>query len=391
MSEDHEGFLFPDFLHSLRMSYSATVFEHGSSDPLQGSFNGLSLTDFRETRAGEREPSRLNPFEAFISPASETTGDLGRNPLQSVEDLTREVIPGHLRELQQPRRFTLDENDALYAQGRQFQRKWSVSEEGFLNWKALLSGWFEFPAVMLLNPSSWDHLEFDEMEEMSTTLTWLREMLAQVKLGLDDVIIFDMFPMLRDELRDDVMKRMGPAKRDELARESFALTKASLAIIRPRVLISCQCCTKPTNERWGFFQDALALNLCSSVAESQSERVRVVDVSAHQMQVVQGMHPQYVVQRQRDLEEVLAGLFRRVFGPFGMWQSRRVATQQGLQDAGAMLLGLVALLRLQVQRYERLCAQAEGSGVDGPVAVRRVKELGAQLAVWERESNEEVA
>lgn len=377
------------------MSHSITFFEDGSPvfedtsvDPLQGSLAGLSLTDVRETRTGEREPSRFNPFEAFIPPASEATGDLGRNPGQSVEDLTREVIPRHLDELQQLRQFTLHENDALYAQGRQFQRKWSVSEEGFLNWKALLSGWVEFPAVMLLNPSSWDHLEFDEMEGMSTTLTWLREMLAQVQLGLDDVIIFDMFPMLRDDLRNDVMKRMGPAKRDELARESFALTKASLAIIRPQVLISCQCCTKPTNERWGFFQDTLARNLCSSVPESQSERVRAVNVSAHQIQVVQGMHPQYVVQRQPDLEEVLAGLFRRVLGPFGMWQSRRVVIQQGLRDAGAMLLGLVALLRLQVQLYARLCEQAVGSGVEGPVVVRRVKELGTQLADWESDRNE---
>jgi hypothetical protein len=223
---------------------------------------------------------------------------------------------------------------------------------------------------------------------ISTTLSWLRKMLEQMQLGLDDVVIFDMFPMLRDDLRDDVIKRMGPAKRDRLARESFALTKDSLAIIRPRVLISCQCCTKPENKQWGFFKDTLAWNLCSSVLKSRSERVQMVGAYAHQMYVVQGMHPQYVVQQQPDLEEVLVRLFRRVFGPFGTWQSRRAVMQQGLRDAGAMLLGLVALLRLQAQLYERLCAQAEGNGVEGPVAVRRVKELGAQLADWERESNE---
>lgn len=50
---------------------------------------------------------------------------------------------------------------------------------------------------------------------MSTTLSWLRKMLAQIQLGLDDMITFDMFPMLRNDLLDDVMEQMGLAKRNE--------------------------------------------------------------------------------------------------------------------------------------------------------------------------------
>lgn len=155
-------------------------------------------------------------------------------------------------------RPTLDETDALYTQGRKFQAKWGISEEAFLNWKILLSGYIEFPALMLLNPSPRDHLLFHEMAYRSTTLSWSRNILAENGLRPDDVIFFDAFPMLRDDLRDNVLKRMGPAKLEELARESFALTRASLALIRPQVLISCQCCMKLGHERWGGF-----LTMCS--------------------------------------------------------------------------------------------------------------------------------
>lgn len=86
--------------------HSASSLEDGSGDPLQGSLTGLSLTDTRETET------------------------VASDPVQSIEDLTRDVIPQHLARLQQSRRFTLDETDALYVQGRHFQGKWRVSEEG---------------------------------------------------------------------------------------------------------------------------------------------------------------------------------------------------------------------------------------------------------------------
>lgn len=200
---------------------------------------------------------------------------------------------------------------------------------------------------MLLNPSPWDHLLFHEMAYRSTTLSWSRNILAENGLR-PDVIFFDAFPMLRDDLRDNALKRMGPAKLEELARESFALTRASLALIRPQVLISCQCCTKLGHERWGFFDDVLARQFCSSVEWAKSGRVQRVDVGGHWMHVVKGIHPQYVVQRKPNLERVLAGLFTRVFKSFGEWQSRRAAMQQGLRDAGKVLLEHVVLLRRHI-------------------------------------------
>ncbi|OGM42776.1 hypothetical protein ABOM_008194 [Aspergillus bombycis] len=349
----------------------ASPSEVESGDPLQGSLTGLSLTDARETGTVERKPSGFNPF----APSSAT--DTG-----SVDELTRDVIPQQLARLQQPREFVLRATDDLYIQGQQFKEKWKVSENSFLNWKALLSGWREFPAILLLNPSPFDDLVFHRMVDKSPTLSWLEETLGKVELQLEDVIIIDTFPMLRDTLRDDILSQLGPAGRDELVRESFALTRASLALIRPRVLISCQCSTRPDNERWGLFKDdELVQQLCSSVLRAQSRRVRELDVDGHRMSVVQGMHPQYVVQYEPALEGILVELFTQVFRPFGEWQSRRVAMKQALGDAGVVLLGLLGLLQRQIRIYGHLFKQGGGE-LEGPVAAGHVEELGKQLAEW---------
>ncbi|KAE8132745.1 hypothetical protein BDV38DRAFT_260380 [Aspergillus pseudotamarii] len=380
---------------------SASPSDDGSGDSLPGLLAGISLGDSPETEAVEREPSRPNPSETHRSPVLEvgpveqnspvfspsaahiSNGSEAYHAEYSVDELTRNVIPQQVARLQKPQRFILNETDDLYIQGKEFQTKWGIPDNGFLNWIALLSGWVEFPAILLLNPSPWDHLSFDDMLRKSPTLSWLQKILQSMGLQLADVIILDTFPMLRDNLRDDILEQMGPARRDELARESFALTRATLELIQPRVMISCQCCTKPNNERWEFFNaDNLAQQLCSSVLRARERRVRELDVNGHRMQVVQGMHPQYLVKRDTTQEEVLVELFTQVFRSFGAWQSRRLTMEKELRDAGATLLSLVALLQQQIQRYGKLCKQA-GSEMDGPVTAKHVEELRTQLHGWE--------
>ncbi|KAL4772409.1 hypothetical protein BDW60DRAFT_216430 [Aspergillus nidulans var. acristatus] len=367
---------------------STSPLEKESGDPLQGSLTRLSLADTCEIGAVKNKPSQYNPFETLLTPASETTlsgNDSGLfNPFaqyflnsarqcntgQTVEKLTQDTIPRHVAELRHLRRFTLSKSCDLYAQGQRFQEKWGISDESFLNWKTLLSGCMEFPAVMLLNPSPWDHIPFRDMVEMSDTLSWLQVTLAGMYLSIDDVIIFDVFPMLRKDLLE-ATEQEGPAKRDELVQESFALTSASLALARPRVLISCQCCTKPDNETWGFFDNKLARQLCSSMEGARSGRIQELVVDEHRIQVVQGIHPNYVLSISQN------------WRPYGVWKSRRAATQKELRDGGAMLLGLVSLLKKQIQIYSRLCEKAAGSGLEDPVGVGRAKELEVQLSEWE--------
>ncbi|EAA63258.1 hypothetical protein AN3290.2 [Aspergillus nidulans FGSC A4] len=128
----------------------------------------------------------------------------------------------------------------------------------------------------------------------------------------------------------------------------------------------------------------LAWKLCSSEYGFSKGRVQVVDLDGHKMSVVRAVHPQYVVQHDTDLEEDLARLFARVFAPFGRWQSRRKAMQQGLQGAADAVTGLVASLRLQLRLYTHLSKQAAESGMKEPLASERVHELDVQVADWER-------
>lgn len=58
---------------------------------------------------------------------------------------------------------------------------------------------------------------------------------------------------------------MGLAKQEELAQEPFALLRVSLELIQPWVLVLCQCFTKLGHEWWGFFDNMLTRQLCSSV------------------------------------------------------------------------------------------------------------------------------
>jgi hypothetical protein len=332
------------------------------------------LTETPETVTVDAAPARYNPFAAFFA---NTVG--APEAVHSIDGLTRIVIPQHLTGLRRSRRFELAESDPLYLQGRKFQGRWGISEASFQNWMELLTGWMEFPALMLLNPSPWDHLPHPEMVDLSTTLAWVENTLRRARLALTDVIIFDIFPMVRD----DLLERTDVADRVALVQESFALTVECLRRVQPRVLISCQCCTQPLNARWGFFDDAMAQQLCSSVAGAQSGQVRVVDVEGHQMHVVQGMHPNYVVQKRPDLEGVLQDLFVRVFRDFGAWKSRREAIQGALLDAATVISGLVITLRRQLQLYQEMCQQAQECGIEGPMAVGRVEELQSQLDGWE--------
>lgn len=60
-----------------------------------------------------------------------------------------------------------------------------------------LSGWMEFPAVMLLDPCPWKHIPFRDMVEMSDTLSWIQVTLAGVQLIIDDVISLICSPWSR--------------------------------------------------------------------------------------------------------------------------------------------------------------------------------------------------
>ncbi|KAL4781041.1 hypothetical protein BJX76DRAFT_363898 [Aspergillus varians] len=334
------------------MSHSVSRSEVDRSDPLYGFITGLSLTDMIGIGPVEAEPGLDNPFEAYLQEKS------GERSVRSLDELARDVIPQHLAQLRQTRRFLLNETDDLYTHARRFQEKYGVSEASFLNWSKLLSGWIDFPAVLLLNPSSWGHLPADEMVEASSTLSWMRHALQQTQLTLTDVILLNMLPMVTNEL----LKSVEQKDRPELVQDTFTLAIESLRYIQPRLLISCQCSAKSDNEQWSVVDNDLGQGLCSSVAGAQLQHVHTVDIGGHTMQVVQGIHPHYVVRHRPELHQLLERLFVKVFQQFGEWKSQREASQQELRDRAAVVWRRVLVLVRQMRSYQQICRRAAGSG-----------------------------
>lgn len=79
-----------------------------------------------------------------------------------------------------------------------------------------------------------DPLPFDEMADQTPTLTWLEGVLNGISLGLDDVIIMDLFPKLTDDWLDE-----HPAERDQAIAEMFELTLDAIRESRlPTYLLS---------------------------------------------------------------------------------------------------------------------------------------------------------
>ena len=307
---------------------------------------------------GQREIGGFNPFTAYLNQPT-------------VDELARETITPYLAELQAARRLEIDEPVPLYQEGRKFQKKYGISETSFQNWKTLVSGWLDFPAILLLNPSPFDSLSFEQMVESSPTLQWTQNTLGQMGLQLGDVIVLDTFPMVTEKLLQS--KKLTGAH-VELVQDSFRLTLTCLRYIKPQVLVSCQCCSKAGNETWGVVASKKADELCSSGSAARDGLVKVVDIGDHTMQVVQGVHPQYVVQYNEDMEGVLQGLFQKVFQPVGKWKRQRLVARAELtMTRDIVKSGMESLLK-QMKFYQQICGRVGEGCIPGAVMVKQMEE-----------------
>jgi hypothetical protein len=269
-----------------------------------------------------------------------------------VDDLARTLIPDLLGSLQKTRRLDLNETCLIYIAGRKFQEKYGISEASFQNWIKLLCGWLDFPVILLLNPSPFDDLEYEEMVQQSPTLGWLEENLNMLKLELPDVIVLDTFPMVTNKLLES---KVFSDDRFDLVADSFELTLTCLRSIQPQILVSCQCCSKAEDETWGPFGDIRAAELCSSEAGARQELVKTVEIYGHRMLVVQGVHPRNVVQYNQKTEGVLKTLFTKVFGPFGQWKDTRVTEQREVVLAQHGIRDGMTVLLKQMHQFEPIC------------------------------------
>ena len=135
----------------------------------------------------------------------------------------------------------LNESCPLYHIRQEFQKKYGILEASFQNWKELLCGWRNFPVILLLNPSSFDVLGYEQMAQQLPTLRWLKKNLEVLKLELCDVIIMDMFPMVMNELLES---KVFMEDWSDLVVDVFKLTWMCLQYIQLQIVLLCQCCSK---------------------------------------------------------------------------------------------------------------------------------------------------
>ncbi|RDK41115.1 hypothetical protein M752DRAFT_319859 [Aspergillus phoenicis ATCC 13157] len=235
-------------------------------------------------------------------------------------------------------------------QTRQLLVKHGISEASFQNWKELLCGWLDFPVILLLNPSPFDVLGYEQMVQQSPTLGWLEKNLEVLKLKLHDVIVMDTFPMVTDILLES--KRFAEDL-SELVTDSFELTWTCLRYIQPQIVISCQCSSKARNEKWGSSGGLRAEELSSSEAGARQELVKMMNVDGHHM---------FVVQHNQMMEGVLKKLFTKVLEPFGRWKERRLAERKKTARAEVILVkesirdGMKSLIK-QMQLFNQIRRQ----------------------------------
>jgi hypothetical protein len=102
---------------------------------------------------------------------------------------------------------------------------------------------------------------------------------------------------------------MGP-QRDSIREEAYEALVMTLKILKPDVIVSCQC--KLNNAR-----NPIAQDLCSLYRDARAGKVKVVQVGNQGIQVIQGFHPIYflykVNDKRREREAILKGLFQKVF------------------------------------------------------------------------------
>ena len=330
-----------------------------------------------ELQEKAKNPSSYNPFVFYLEEGSP----------RFVDNLVREEIPkllSSLRGMPQLPQLVLNGFCPLYRVGREFQKKYGISEASFQNWKELLCGWRDFPVILLLNPSSFDVLGYEQMVQQSPTLRWLKWNLEVLKLELRDVIVMDTFPMVTNELLES---KVFVEDWSELVADAFELTWTCLRYIQPQIVLSCQCCSKAVNEKWGPLRDLRAEELSSSEAGARQELVKTVDVDGHQMLVVQGLHPQNVLQHNQKMEGVLEKLFTKVLGPFGQWKQQRVAERREAARTEVILVkegvrdGMRVLMK-QMQLFNQICGQGDKTEVELSAAAKKVEEWREQVEGW---------
>ena len=228
-------------------------------------------------------------------------------------------------------------NHPCFDLARQYAKKWDISNEAVQSHIKLACGYLNFPVILLLNPApTHEHLPFDQMVGECRTLKWIENVLEGIGLELADVMILDACTLLsNDYIRQ--LEEEGNGRKEQALSEAYDVTQKMLEMIKPSIIISCQCST--SFSKWGTGGHVIARELCSSMRRAKNREVRKVNISGHTINVVQAYHPSSFLRLDRcpngkshhdPSGKQLQDLFQKLYLPCGSWKSQRTIVSNAL-------------------------------------------------------------
>ena len=316
---------------------------------------GLSSLSLRAETSPADPPSLqlLNPFQGLLE---------SHQDQDQVEAYLQQHLLPYLDGCRTLERLSPD--NPFFQHARDFWEKEGFEGEGLSNYTDLLCGILNFPPILLLNPSNWDHLTLDDMVRNSPTLSRLQGELESFGFTLRDIVVIDIFPLLTDRKLNSI----GEEERRRLCNEAFNLTVNFFRQFQTPVVISCQYSTKQGHARWDIVDHPLASQLSSSVNKARGRQVTRVRLDDQFIHVAQGFHPMHIeyekdVNSRLNLELVLHGLLGSFYEPCEDWRLRRQQHYEGEMDEAAkeMITRMTAFLD-SITDYRRAQRKAASFG-----------------------------
>jgi hypothetical protein len=241
------------------------------------------------------------------------------------------------QDLKDPRGEKLQPDHPCFQFARQYAKKWAISDEAVQSHIKLACGYLNFPVILLLNPApTHEYLPFDQMVKNCKTLKWIEDILREIGLELADVIILDACTLLGNNKINE-LARVG--RKEEAISEAYDVTQKMLQMLKPNIILACQCSTN--FPKWDTGGHVVARELCSSLRRAKNKEVREVAINDHIINVVQAYHPSSFLRlksgginrsHHETSGELLKGLFDRLYLPCAVWKTQQIIASKALSS-----------------------------------------------------------
>lgn len=220
--------------------------------------------------------------------------------------------------LSHPRRLEADHS--FFGVIANFASRWGLSSEELNNNIRLACGDLSFPIILLQNPCNSHNEQYDRMFLPGSTLHWVRAVLEELNLTMDDICIWDAIPLISTHW----LKSRSIKEQRKVVEEAFALTVKFFETFQPKTVVSCQCATGSPCHEFGNITHTFAQCISSSPRVAKTHSVFNYRISTHYtLSVVKAFHPgRFVWKALPGEEKSLKELFRIIFTPCAKWKSK---------------------------------------------------------------------